>query len=319
MQVVDPAGLFRPAALLAGGRQAGGWRWSLELNGRPHDAVERYTGSLTLLACLDAACTRPLAGTPLAVPFDVQVQGGPALDVTRVEVASVFGSMPAPRRVGVALPALASGWAARNITPFSGRPQRVIVFPGGPFSPQGGPLQDTENATDYGTAPHLDITFGPAPPGVHRETVRMVAEFRRPDGRVEYRAQDIEVVYTVDQADPAIDHVFHPPQVTISRRAGDTTVQWVPTLLVTADGVSAVLQGVVYDDPPSDPNSQLSEWLGLFPYPSSSVCLGRVQPGGGITYECLPPGTYTARLRYRLDSAAGSREVSVPVVLTLAP
>lgn len=317
--IEDPAALFEAAAVLSVERLGTGWRWNLALDGRPQAVSGRRTGTLRLRACLDAGCASPLAGTPISLPFDVNVVDGIDVDTTRIEVTTVFGELPAARTVNVSTPSITRAWAARNVTPFSGQPQRVVLAPSGPFSPTGGPLRDGENFLDYNTGTQFQVGFAPAPPGVYTETLSAISETRLADDTLHYRVREITVVYTVT-ADATRQHWFHPASLAITRRADDTLTRPVDSLLVTATGVTPVLLGVEYlSRPEGATRGPYDNWLNPFPYLEARSCLDVGGLGGLPIYECLVPGVYTARVRWRLDGAGGGVEVQLPVTMTVTP
>jgi hypothetical protein len=314
--VEDPAALYTSTALLAVERLTTGWRWSLDLTGRTLVATGRRTGTLRLRACLDPACATALAGTPLSVPYDVNVVAPLVLSTNRIERSAAFGTQPANVAVSVTIPSVSRAWAARNTTPFSGNPQRVIVNPRGPFSAMGGWLQDIENALDYNTAAQFEVQFAPAPPGVYRETIAVVVETVSPLGALEYASRSIEVVYTVTDT-PGLRHQFLPTVVAATRRASDPQIMRVDSVLVTSTGVTATLLGVDYLEQPAGATSgPLTSWVNLFPNLQIYHCIGLGNP---TTYDCLAPGTYRAQLRYQMADTAGAEIVTLPVVLTVTP
>lgn len=321
VQVVDPAELFQPTALLAVERLATGWQYSLDLRGRVLTTLGQRTGTLQVLACLDAACLQPLAGSPVRVPYDVSVVPGLALATDLIEVSVPFGTLPAVQTVGVALSGLSDGFVARNATPYDpNRPQSAIVAAGGAFNAAGLRVSGAENSLRQSAGP-LAITLLPAPPGRVDETLVVTSNVVQGPGQGSTLFErQITVRYTVTPH-PALDHVFYPPRMDITRRAGDTTVAFHGYTLVAGAGRVAVLEGVdLLTRPAGASTGPLGGWLQNFSSLSSTVCTGSTDPvGGGLVFSCLPPGLYTAQVRWRLQGTDGSRVVVYPVTMTVTP
>lgn len=321
VQVVDPAELFQPTALLAVERLVTGWQYSLDLNGRVLTALGKRTGTLQVLACLDAACTQPLAGSPVRVPFDVNVVAGLALSTNLIELSVPFGTQPPVQTVDVTLSGLSDGFVARNATPYDpNRAQSVIVAAGGAFNAAGLPVSGAENSLRQALGP-LAITLLPAAPGRVDETITVSSNVVQGPGLGSTLFErNITVRYTVTP-NAALDHVFYPPRLDITRRAGDTTVAFHGYTLVPGTGRAAVLEGVDFLTRPAGASTgPLGSWLQNFSSLSSTVCAGSTDPaGGGVLFSCLPPGQYTAQVRWRLQGADSSRVVVFPVTMTVTP
>lgn len=321
VQVVDPAELFQPTALLAVERLATGWQYGLDLRGRGLTTLGQRTGTLQVLACLDAACTQPLAGSPVRVPYDVNVVPGLALSTDLIELSVPFGTLPAVQTVGVTLSGLSDGFVARNATPYDpNRTQSAIVAAGGAFNATGLPVSGVENNLRQAAGP-LAITLLPAPPGRVDETITVSSTVVQGPGQGSTLFErNITVRYTVTP-NPGLDHVFYPPRMDITRRATDTQVAYHGYTLVAGTGLTAILQGVdVLTRPAGASTGPVDSWLQNFSSLSTTVCTGSIVPGNpGLVYSCLQPGLYTAQVRWRLQGATGSRVVTFPVTMTVTP
>lgn len=321
VQVVDPAELFQPAALLAVERLPTGWQYSLDLRGRVLTALGQRTGALQVLACLDAACTQPLAGTPVQVPYTVNVVAGLALATDLIELSVPFGTLPAVQTVGVTLSGLSDGFVARNATPYDpNRLQSAIVAAGGAFNAAGLRVNGAENSLRQPAGP-LSITLLPAPPGRVEETITVSSNVVQGPGQGSTLFErNITVRYTVTP-NPALDHVFYPPRLDLTRSASDTTVAFHGYSLVAGTGLVAVLEGVDLLTRPGGANTgPVGSWLQNSASLSSAVCTSSTAPAGvGLVYSCLQPGLYTAQVRWRLQGASSSRVVAFPVTLNVTP
>ena len=321
VQVVDPAELFQPAALLAVERLATGWQYSLDLRGRVLTTLGQRTGTLQVLACLDAACAQPLAGSPVRVPFDVNVVTGLALSTDLIEVSVPFGTLAPVQAVGVTLSGLSDGFVARNATPYDpNRAQRAIVAAGGAFNAAGLLVNGAENSLRQSAGP-LSITLLPAPPGRVDETITVSSNVVQGPGQGSTLFErNITVRYTVTP-NPALDHVFYPPRLDITRRATDTTVAFHGYTLVAGTGLTAILEGVDFLTGPAGAGpGPVGSWLQGFSSLSTTVCTSSLDPVSGATvFSCLRPGSYTAQVRWRLQGAGSSRVVVFPVTMTVTP
>ena len=70
VSVNDPSGTFVGTAMLSSDPDD---YYTLSVQANPSLAVGHYTGSFQLNLCNDQTCAQPLPGSPLVVPFDVQV------------------------------------------------------------------------------------------------------------------------------------------------------------------------------------------------------------------------------------------------------
>lgn len=321
VQVVDPAELFQPTAQLAVERLPTGWQYSLDLRGRVLTALGQRSGTLQVLACLDAACTQPLAGTPVQVPYAVNVVAGLAVATELIELSVPFGTLPPVQTVGVTLSGLSDGFVARNATPYDpNRAQSAIVAAGGAFNAAGLRVSGAENSLRQ-TAGPLAITLLPAPPGRVEETITVSSNVMQGAGQGSTLFErNITVRYTVTP-NPALGHVFHPPRLDFTRSASDTAVAFHGYTLVAGTGLVAVLEGVdLLTRPGGASTGPLGGWLQNSSSLSSVVCTGSIAPvGGALVYDCLQPGLYTAQVRWRLQGPDSSRIVAFPVTMTVTP
>jgi hypothetical protein len=299
--VEDPSGLFESNAELTLSKLTSGWQYTLRLTGKLLSNEGRLTGALKVRACLDAACNSQLDGTPLQIPYDVTVPTVLQVSPTRVEVTLPFGTVPPLQQLIVSAP-YSTQWVVSNDTPVS---QRAIVAPTGYFSPSGGTIDRQGNGITSSSA-QVDVLLVPAPPGTYSETLSVSAQATGADGRTRYVSKDVEVVYTVTP-DPSKDHLFWPARLDLVRKQGDPLAQYGKGyLLITPTGVTAQLVGVEYFG--------AGEWWGESPYQFSSTCVD-----GFSGLRCLPVADYAAQVRYRLTTATDTREVLMPISMTITP
>jgi hypothetical protein len=298
--VEDPAALFEPNALLSVAKFTTGWQYTLDLTGKTLSNEGRLTGVLKVRACLDADCNAPLDGTPLQIPYDVTVATGLRVSPTRLEVTLPFGTVPPLQHLSVSAPN-STQWVVSNDTPVS---QRAIVAPTGLFSPSGGTIGSSQNSLTSSSG-QIDVLLVPGPPGTYSETLRVSAQATGADGRTRFFSKDVEVIYTVTP-DPSKDHLFWPERLDLVHKQGDPLVQYGKGyLLITPTGVTAALVGVEYFG--------AGGWWDVL-LQSSYTCLG----GAGES-SCLPAGDYAAQVRYRLTTATGTRDVLLPISMTVTP
>jgi len=304
--VEDPASLFESSAQAVVENTAAGYRYTLYLQGRTLAQAGHFTGQLRLHACLDAQCSQHLAGTPFAVPFDVNVEAGLTLDRKHVEVSVPFGTVPADEPINVSLSGYSSGWVANNNTPYNPSvPTRVEV------RPQAGALLPPGQMT---------LHFAPAKPGTYNETVRVNTVATLPDRREISFEETVEITYTVTP-NPALDHVFSPQQLALTIAYGDPLIHESGYELVTNTGVTATWQGIDFLTHPSGVamTGPFDRWWSEYPYKAAYACTVSFGSGGVRVNDCMPPGEYSAQVRYQLDGPGGSRVVAMPIKLTVTP
>ncbi|MDB6102353.1 MAG: hypothetical protein JWO52_2352 [Gammaproteobacteria bacterium] len=79
VQVNDPSGSLLSTAKLTSEPSN---HYTLTLQASPSLAVGHYTGSFQLSVCNDQSCTHPVPGSPLVVPFDIQIGTMPNAGLT---------------------------------------------------------------------------------------------------------------------------------------------------------------------------------------------------------------------------------------------
>lgn len=313
--VEDPAGLFQPTAMLFLTKPATGWQYRLDLTGKTLDTSGHHTGTLKVRACLDAACASPLAGTPVQVPYDVTVTAGLVV-APSLQVTVPFGTVPDLQYLDIGRSSPSSTWVAENVTAVDGRERVVMVGQSSTDTAYGG--ASFPNIITSSDA-RLKLRLLPALPGAYTELVRVRTTAQLPDGRQRNYASDVTVLYTVTP-NPAVDHVFWPSRLDLTRRQNDPLAKDAFHMLVPGPGVTAQFLRVDYRgvQPAAGSSGTFFEWY-FYNSGSTGICINPYLPGVGNVQSCLGAGVYTAEVRYRLTSAAGSRDVSFPISLTVMP
>jgi hypothetical protein len=263
---------------------------SLELHGRQLDTTGVREGEFKLHVCLDAACHRPLAGSPIRIPYRVEVLPGIRVNPEIVEVTLPFGTIPEPIALEVTMPK--GGRLLEATAPTPGAVEWASI-----------------DTTASGPTRTVTLRLAPAGIGVHEETARL---------RVDHHFQTLDrfekevlVRYTVTPA-PEVLHVFWPSAAKYQLNSnGSTPRLTLPSRLLLAPGVTAQFSGVEYlSQPDSAANHpQANAWWDQdvqFPM----ICGGRFEHR-----TCLPPGTYTARVRYALVKDGTTHTVHLPLIV----
>lgn len=273
---------------------------AVNLRGRRLDMPGRYQGEIRVHACLEPSCATELAGSPLRVPYDVTVLSGIELDRQAFAVSLPFGQAPSPVSVTAELPKYLTTWGAARSTPYDPFGQSMLLVSNSSTSPSTGVV---------------GLQLAPAPPGTYTETATVFTNIQGPDGVDRHYEKSITVTYTVN-AEPAVSHVFWPSAGSFVRTQGDQLFQGSSRTLVTNTGVTAVWRGVEYLSHPlaADGHPQVNQWWIEFPTIGTSVCYNTVS-----TSDCLPPGTYEARVRYTLTKDGIDSDVHWPVTLQIVP
>jgi hypothetical protein len=294
--VEDPAGLFKSPAQLLVIRETVGWSYRLDLRGAEFKQAGTFRGDIVIRACLDAACAQPLGGIPIRLPYDVEVM---ALSVgsKSLEVTVPFGTIPPTQRVAVNKPSATSEW---NVQASTTKPDPQI---GGVVTIAGGGSFDWKSSSDA----YVDVVFLPARVGQHEANLRINAPINLPDRTNHLQTVDLPIRYVVTE-NPAIDHYFSPAQVNLEVAYGDRLVQHVVIKPVAGPGVTLYKLRHVYLTPSG---VRGADW---FSYDNDiSPCIIREWTRA----DCLDRGEHRVNLVYQLTGPKGSREVVLPVVLTV--
>ena len=313
--VEDPASLFvAPTTLRVEQYTETTFIAGLELAFRPKTAVGNYQGKLRVFACLDAACTRQLRGSPLTVPYAVNLYGlTPSAE--SIAVTTPFGTT-ATRTITAELP--------NSLVDLKVNMQTLVGEPfGEPF-----PLNATTTAVFSKSAPlaatstaTVTVDFPVRSVGSHASSVVIYAVHRKPDGTEVALTKTIAVSQTVAKADTP-DYVFVPAELNLtrSRRAVGTIND--PDRFYRMFGNEGI-----------DPSSRLPEYLSApaaaaghprmndwLYVPNSASGYHPLICNGNVESSCLPVGRYTARIPVDLiRNTAVLRRVYLPVTLDVVP
>ena len=297
VMIEDPSQLFQGTGYLTLVRTATGFSYELDLPANQLKTSGHLAGNLRVFACLDTACKQPLAGTPLTVPYDVTVEEGLALSRQDVTVTVPFGTVPPPEIVTVGWSqTFGKGYIINNTTPYNPYVPTYVSF--------------DQSAGTLLTAPQLQLKPQAAPPGAYTELVEVRSNPTLADGRTPSFVKTITVHYNVTP-NPGLDYVTFPAgPIELTHSASDRAVRYYNHRLVLNTGVTAAYLGVDYLSA-AGTTGPAASWWDEYPYNGSyHSCVGDL---------CLTPGVYTAQIRYRLTTPTGTRDIAVPLKLTVTP
>jgi hypothetical protein len=286
--VEDPAQLFMGTGQLTLVRTASGAAYELSLAGRPLSTGGHLTGTIRIFACLDATCQQTLGGTPLTVPYDLNVEDL-TLSRQQINLTVPFGTVPAVETVNVSWPSQVEGWLGGTSS----------MFPGNLLNGYG----------TWSTDHQLRIEMMPVQPGTYIGTVNVKSFATLADNRRVDFEKSVTVNYTVTP-NPDVDYVVWPAAtIQLTQSASDPLVHRAYYILVPNTGVSVLFLGVDYLSGAGTRGPATSWWDESFR--EYHTCVNYT--------DCLAPGLYTAQARYRIVSPKGSRDIAIPVNLTVTP
>ncbi|MBC3875153.1 hypothetical protein [Undibacterium flavidum] len=309
--VEDPANLFQAEGYLIIQRLASGSTYILRLIGKQLKVAGHFTGNVRVRACLDAACTQPIAGTPLLLPYNVKVEAGLTVSRNEINVTVPFGTVPPPEMVDIGYSSLGKGWVANISSPYRtiveehtlsiGNTTYYYPYPTiGVLPRQGTILQDKQ----------MQIQIYPSKPGNYFHTVRVSAVATSP-GRELIFEQTVNVRYNVTP-NPAINSLFYPATLDFMQKQQTSTMEY-NYQLVTNIGIASEFVGIEYLSA-AGTTGPVNSWWSEFPYRSAATCISNYYSG----MSCLTPGVYTAQVRYRLITPKGTLgDVLYPIRMTV--
>lgn len=310
--VEDPANLFQSEGYLIIQRLASGSIYTLRLKGKQLKVAGHFTGNVRVRACLDAACTQPIAGTPLLLPYNVKVEAGLTVSRNEINVTVPFGTVPAPEMVDIGYSSFGKGWIANISSPHFNNivPEHTLSIGSstyyysypyiGVLPAKGTILQDKQ----------MQIQIQPSKPGNYFHTVKVYAEAKPSDGRQRSYEQTVTVRFTVTP-NPAINSLFYPAALDFTQKQ-QTTIMYYGYQLVTNTGIASQFVGIEYLSA-AGTTGPFNSWWNEFPYQSAHTC-----SDGFSAQNCLMPGVYTAQVRYRLITPTGTLgDVLYPIRMTV--
>jgi hypothetical protein len=294
--VEDPAQLFSSAGALTVARATSGLTYELTLAGRPLSASGHFTGNLRILACLDAACQQPLSGTPLSVPYDLTVEDGVTLSRQEINITVPFGTVPAVENVEVGWSSLTSGWTATTKTPVN------------PYSADFVSILNGTGTGKWLTDHQLQLQALPRQPGTYTATVSVRSVAVLPDNSRPVFEKEIAVRYTVTP-NPDVDYLVWPaPPFEVTHSASNELLRFHSHSILPNTGGTIFFLGVDYLSGAGTQGPATRWWD---------------EPYGGAYFTCsdtcLLPGLYTAQIRYRITLPNGTRDIAIPVRMTVTP
>ncbi|MFO1245950.1 MAG: hypothetical protein U1E71_12320 [Ramlibacter sp.] len=294
--VVDPHSLFQatPSVFLSGSSV------NVTLSGRTQAVAGLKEGVLKIYVCVDSACTTQLGGSPLSLPYSVSVLPSVTTDQASMAVSVPFGEVPQPRTLQVSLPPYTTGWNASTV--YTGTNELFGV---------------RSRSTWGNTVGSVQVSFDPAPPGTYSKTLRITGSQTLPSGRTNSFTKDIPLAYTVTAS--SVDYVIWPAETVAVRQYGDALVGPGYRRVATANtGASIRWAGIEYLTAPAGASgrSLAQSWWSELNTPSPSSCV--ITSSGP---DCLPTGTYTARVRYTVTRSGGAGTTTVyhPVTMQIYP
>jgi hypothetical protein len=304
--VEDPANLFQAEGYLIIQRLASGSTYTLKLKGKQLKAVGHFTGNVRVRACLDAACTQPIAGTPLLLPYNVKVEAGLTVSRNEINMTVPFGTVPAPEMVDIGYSSFGKGWVANISSPYRGIVEEHTLSIGnttyhypyptiGVLPAKGTILQDKQ----------MQIQIHPTKPGNYFHNVKVSAGATLPNRRELIYEQTVTVRYNVTP-NPAINSLFYPAALDFTLKQQSTIMHY-DYQLVTNIGVASQFVGIEYLSA-AGTAGPVNSWWNEFPDQFAHTC----------SVTCLTPGVYTAQVRYRLVTQKGIiGDVLFPIRMTV--
>lgn len=279
---------------------------AIALTGKVLTQPGRLMGTLQVDISLDAEGKLPLVNSPLTVPFDVTVVDGYSLPQKTFQIESTFGDDEVVQTVQANLHPGTQTWTAQVVSKY---PNMNAVT-----------VDATNNMVDI-AAKSFTFRARPMAPGTYTETIHTIATVELPSpsglGRItRFFEEDITITYVVKPND-AVDAVFYPRQLKVTKKQGENTMVQFHHWLVVNQGVQAAgLETVDYLTFPTGASSHVmaKAWLDLF-YASVYTCYNETAKDP----VCLPVGTYTARIAANVSRNGVQKTIYLPVTLEVVP
>ncbi|RZI43824.1 DUF4214 domain-containing protein [Herbaspirillum sp. HC18] len=253
----------------------------------------RYTGNLAVFACLDMQCKTRLNGSPFLVPYDITVQDdinipkGVIPNQSMVSATTTFGKIPGDFTIPVTIPKTVTAWRADT-------PNRTL----------------TTGTDDGGTTGKIFVSFTGRQPGIYQE---MITVWSRISGSSFYKY--ITVNYTVSP-DSTVNYYFYPNPLVVERKYNDSSFKPSNYDIVTNTGLTSTWRGVEYLSAPSTAaqHPRLNSW-----WSSSDKQTVPCYSSASVN-NCLPVGTYKARVHYTIyKDGAAIEEAYLPITMNIVP
>lgn len=304
--IEDTAGLFEttPSVSTSTMTQYG---LDVTLNGKHQASAGRKTGSFRVLVCKDVDCTAQFKGSPLSVPYDIDVTPGFALDRTDVRIDVPFADQPArapsTHRIGVTLPAALTGW--NFSTPYEAAGSRMTVT-------------GSHRVVSPGVG-EIELTVGPAlmTPGTHTRTFSTYGFIESATGAPEIVEQLFTLTYVVAAA-PGVSAVLARPVFEFTHPLAEQhSRSQVFEAPLFNSGVTVRGSQVEYlgHPPAAAAITNRASWLWMAPQSTSTTLCN----GAAFPENCLVPGRYEARVVYEIEFQGAISTVYQPITLDVVP
>ena len=304
--VEDPYGLYQPGAL---NPFRSGTSVSVTLYGAPQLVGGLKTGELKIHACLDPQCATRLAGSPLIIPFNVNVGDGVVLDTHAVQATGAAYEIPASASVQVTLPRYLQSWSARlePATNMAGAIFTPSVLSSGPGATTGTVVVDMRAMA----------------PGTYTQTIRVLAVTRMP---LSAQSQEVFADFTMSlvvtgTAVPA--YTITPAQISITRHYGAQGFEATAfSYAANRPGVSVIFAGIgsyTFPAAATGYTQVRSWWNNSGPSTGNQYGTRICSTYLGDAHACLPVGTYTTIMSYDIYEGLSYSRIGVPITLNVVP
>ncbi|RYX94064.1 MAG: hypothetical protein EOO28_15965 [Comamonadaceae bacterium] len=278
------------------------YRATLTLRGKKLSGVGKRTGNLKIYVCLDSACRTQLGGSPLVVPYSVDVVGL-SLNTEAITLNVPFGQTPVVPAITATAGKGMLNLSARVTTPYDSYSSTPVLTASSAiiysYTPSAGPVTAT-----------IPVRVLPMQAGTRTDTVTVSANFQNANGNSVLVTKVIAINYTVTP-DPSVDYVFAPQGLNFDRTLNDPLIrEHGGRSLVLNAGVTATWKALEYlGNPPAAAGHPAVNmwWNENLMY--SAVCVG----------SCLPAGTYTARVRYTISKGGVDTDIYFPITMNVVP
>jgi len=263
------------------------------------DTAGVVSGTLSFDVCLDVACQRPLAGSPLKVSYAIEGIRTLSAPDSAPPIQTTFGS-DVEADVPFTLPGYVQTWSLTDLS----------------LNPAASPVVATAASGADSSAGIVHLRYLPRTPGTYTSTfdLRTVIYVSDVFGPAEYFPhQQVTVSYTVLPA-PGLDVWLSPAAPVVVRKQGDASLGPVsPYVVLAQDGGAVNFIATQYLSAPTaaQGNALASAWWNM--YRGQTIMCDNF---GG---NCLPSGTYTAQDHYQYLKNGAVVDYWVPVALTVQP
>jgi hypothetical protein len=228
------------------------------------------------------------------------------------EVVLPFGQSET-RLYGINLPPYTTSWSATVGTSAS--------YPTtGPYPVDERSFASGSDTSAMGNAAGaVTVKFRPTPPGIYGVSLRVQGTMTLP-GRTFKFSRDYRFSYRVtDTAAP--DYVFSPAETVVYCKVSECDLQRYWRIAAANTGATLAIDRVEYTSPrvTTGGTACLADWWAETSNSGATVRTEYLGYCAGSHDARLPPGTYTARVRYKLTRGGVATNVYYPVTLVVVP